>query len=172
MIRNLVVSGVVLGSLSATAMAQTATIADAPTAAPDFITAASQSDMFEIAEGKMAQKLGSTAAVRQFGSKMVRDHTKTTATLHKAITKAGMALPPPPPLRPDQDQMVSQLQSMSGADFDKAYLTQQVQSHQEALALQSSYARTGDVPSIKMAARSAIPIVSMHLKMAQKMSSM
>ncbi len=125
-----VLSGVVLGSVSAAAMAQTATVADTPMAAPDFITAASQSDMFEIAEGKMAQKMGSTAAVRQFGSKMVRDHTKTTATLHKAITKAGMAVPPPPSLRPDQEQMASQLQSMSGADFDKTYLTQPVQSLQ------------------------------------------
>lgn len=172
MIRTLLVNGVVLSCLSTAAMAQDATNAAAPMSAPEFIIAASQSDMFEIEEGKMAQKTGSTAAVRQFGSKMVRDHTKTTAALHKAITKAGMAVPPPPSLRPDQEQMVSQLQGMSGADFDKAYLTQQVQSHQEALALQSGYAKAGDVPAIKAAARSAVPIVSMHLKMAQKMSSM
>lgn len=172
MIRTILISGLAFGCLSVTAIAQPATDTAAPMAGPDFITAASQSDLFEIEEGKMAQKMGSTAGVRQFGSKMVRDHTKTTATLHKAITKAGMAVPPPPPLRPDQEQMISQLQGMSGADFDKAYLTQQVQSHQEALALQSSYAKMGDVPTLKTAAHSAVPIVSMHLKMAQKMNGM
>lgn len=172
MIRTILVSGAVLGFLSASAMAQTATDAAAPLTTPDFITAASQSDAFEIQEGKMAQKMGSTAAVRQFGAKMVRDHTQTTASLKKAIAKGGMAVPPPPPLRPDQEQMVSQLQGLSGTDFDKAYLTQQIQSHQEALQLQSSYAKGGDVPAIKTAARRAVPIVTMHLKMAQKMGGM
>ena len=94
------------------------------------------------------------------------------ATAFAQDDKAGMAVPPPPPLRPAQEQMVSQLQGMSGADFDKAYLTQQVQSHQEALELHSSYAKGGDVSAIKTAARSVVPIVSMHLKMAQKMAGM
>ena len=67
---------------------------------------------------------------------------------------------------------MSQLKGMSGPDFDKAYLTQQVQSHQEALAVQSGYAKGGDVPALKVAARGAVPIVKMHLSMAQKMSSM
>ncbi|MDX7953453.1 DUF4142 domain-containing protein [Lichenihabitans sp. Uapishka_5] len=144
----------------------------APMATPDFVTAAGQSDQFEIQEGKMAQKMGSTAAVRKFGAKMVRDHMKTTAALEKAVKKAGMTPPPPPPLRADQEQMVSQLQGMSGADFDKAYLIQQVQSHQEALELQSGYAKTGETPAVKAAAKSAVPIVRMHLQMAQKMSAM
>ena len=139
--------------------------------APDFVTAAGQSDQFEIQEGRMAQRMGGPA-VRRFGAKMVRDHMKTTATLMKAVKKAGMTPPPPPPLRPDQEQMMSQLQGLSGSDFDKAYLEQQVQSHQEALALQQGYARGGDTPSIKVAAKSAVPIVKMHLSMAQKMASM
>jgi putative membrane protein len=164
-------------ALTSTAFAQSAPAAApadpaAPMATPDFVTAAGQSDQFEIQEGKMAEKMGSTASVRKFGAKMVRDHTKTTAALQKAVKKAGMTPPPPPALRPDQEQMATQLQGMSGADFDKAYLTQQVQSHQEALALMSTYAKTGDTPAIKAAAKSAVPIVQMHLKMAQKMSAM
>lgn len=173
--RTAIICTTLLAGLSSAAFAQSApppADPSAPMATPDFVTAAGQSDQFEITEGKMAQKMGSTAAVRKYGAKMVRDHMKTTANLQKAVKKAGMAPPPPPPLRADQEQMVSQLQGMSGADFDKAYLTQQVQSHQEALELQSGYAKTGDTPAVKTAAKGAVPIVRMHLKMAQKMSAM
>ena len=174
MIKTLTLAAVVAGGLSGAAFAQSAAApmdASTPMVAPDYITASAQSDMFEINEGKMAQKMGSPA-VRRFGATMVRDHMKTTANLKLAIKKAGMEIPPPPPLRPDQEQMMSQLQGMSGPDFDKAYVMQQVQSHQEALALQSGYAKGGDTPALKVAARGAVPIVKMHLSMAQKMSSM
>ena len=134
--------------------------------APDFVTAASQSDMFEITEGKMARTMGSPA-VRRFAARMVRVHRKTTANLHAAIRKAGMTVPPPPVLRPDQQQMLGQLQGLSGPAFDKAYLTQQVQSHREAIQLESDYAKSGDVPALRTAAKGAVPIVTMHLKMAQ-----
>ena len=102
---------------------------------------------------------------------MIKDHTKTTNTLHDAIMKSGMSVPPPPPLRPDQMQMVAQLQQLNGADFDKAYLTQQMQSHQEALMVQSNYARSGDTPAITGAASKAVPIVKEHIAMLQDMQA-
>ena len=143
----------------------------APMSTPQFITAASQSDEFEIQEGQMASSMGKSASVRKFGAEMVRDHTKTTANLHKAIMKAGMQVPPPPPLRADQQQMAAQLQTMSGAAFDKAYLQQQVQSHKEALMVQQNYSQDGDTPAIKAASAMTVPIVQQHLQMAQQLES-
>lgn len=170
MLKTLTVAAAFAAGLSA-ASAQQAMSPMAPMATPDFVTAAGQSDQFEIQEGRMAEKMGSPA-VKRFGARMVRDHTKTTATLMKAVKRSGMQPPPPPPLRPDQADMMGQLQGLSGPDFDKAYIAQQVKSHEEALALQSSYAQSGDTPAIKAAARSAVPIVKMHLKMAERMAGM
>ena len=138
---------------------------------PQYIMAASQSDEFEIQEGRMAANRAKSVDLRRFGSKMVSDHTKTTDTLHDAIMKAGMSIPPPPPLRPDQMQMVAQLRQLHGADFDKAYIMQQMQSHQEALRVQSGYAHNGDIPPVRVAAAEAVPIVKLHISMLNQMQA-
>ena len=143
----------------------------APMTTPQFLTAAAQSDEFEIREGQMAQSMSSSPAVQKFGAKMVHDHTMTTDNLHAAVQQAGMPLPPPPPLRPDQQQMVAQLKSLSGSAFDSAYLTQQVESHKDALTLMTNYSENGDVPAIKMAAQKTVPIVRSHLQMATRMQA-
>jgi putative membrane protein len=109
--------------------------------------------------------------VQQFGARMVHDHTMTTDNLHKAIMKAGMSVPPPPPLRPDQMRMVQELQGMHGREFDRAYLAQQIPAHQEALQANTAYAQSGEVKPIAHAARMALPIIRDHLRMAQTMAS-
>ena len=57
MLKGLVVAGALAAAAAGSAYAQTS--APAGMAAPEFLTAASQSDMFEIQEGKMAQTMGS-----------------------------------------------------------------------------------------------------------------
>lgn len=136
--------------------------------APAFVMAAAQSDQFEIREGQMAASMGD-AEVRRFGEMMVRDHTKTSAALMAAAKQAGLPPMPPPPPRADQQQMMAQLENLKGAEFDRVYLTQQVASHRQALALMTSYERTGEVPALRAAAREALPIVREHLAMAEKM---
>ena len=141
--------------------------AQTPVATPAFVTAVAQSDRFEIEEGKIAEAKGS-AEVKSFGEKMVRDHTKLSDEMKAAVEKAGMA-PPPPTLRPDQHNMIVQLQELSGAQFNKTYLTQQIEAHRQALALVQSYAKTGDAPAIKAAAEQALPVIEEHLQIAEKM---
>lgn len=139
---------------------------------PDYITAAGQSDQFEIQEGQLAASRSQNPKVRDFGQMMVKDHTMTTQNLMAAIQKAGMTPPPPPPLRPDQQQMMTQLQGATGADFDKMYVSQQIQSHQEALQVHSGYAAGGTTPALKAVAKQTVPIVQHHLDMATRMQSM
>jgi len=141
--------------------------AQTPVSTPEFVTAAAQSDRFEIEEGKLAESKGS-AQVKGFGEHMVSEHTKTTAELKAALEKAGIA-PPPPTLRPDQQNMIVLLQGLSGAEFDKAYLTQQIEAHRQTLAVTETYAKTGDTPAIKAAAEQALPVIEEHLQIAEKM---
>ena len=74
-----------------------------------YVTAAGQSDKFEIMEGKLAVKMGSSDKVRAFGHKMITDHTKSTMKVMAAAKKSGLPKMPPPMLRPDQQDMVAQL---------------------------------------------------------------
>ena len=116
----------------------------------------------------MAAKKGSPA-VKTFGEHMVRDHTKNSAALMAAVSKAGM-IAATPPLRTDQLSMITELQNLSGAEFDRAYVKQQLQAHQQALALVSTYAKSGDTAPIRAVAQEATPVVQMHLNMLEKMA--
>ena len=85
-----------------------------------------------------------------------------------AAKKSGLPAGPPPALKSGQQAMLA-LGGPDRAAFDKAYVTQQRAAHKEALARQSSYAKSGDDPNLKMAAGKIVPVVKMHIGMLQKM---
>jgi putative membrane protein len=134
---------------------------------PDFIKAAAATDEFERQEGRMAEKVGATAEVRDFGKMMVRDHTRTTEALKAAIHKAGMPAPPPPELTSEQKSNIAALQGLHGVAFDRPYMEQQIQAHQQALGVMRGYAASGDNPVLRQAAAETVPIVQQHLQAAQ-----
>jgi putative membrane protein len=137
----------------------------------DYVTAAAESDQFEIQTGQLASRSGNPR-LRDMGQMLVRDHMMTTRTLMDAARRSGMPPMPPPPLRPDHQQIYGQLQGMGGPDFDRMFTDQQVQAHQEALSLHSSYAGAGGDPNLRGAAQAAVPVVRQHLDMARQMQGM
>jgi putative membrane protein len=163
--RSLLLCGAIALAIPAAALAQTMT---APPAA-QYMMMAGQSDQFEIQSGTLAASKAMNPSLKTFGAQMVSDHTKSTKMVMDAAKKSGMPAAPPPPLRADQQAMLTQLQGQSGEAFDKTYITQQMAAHQDALALQSSYAAGGDDPNLKMAAGKIVPVVKMHMGMLQKM---
>ena len=136
-----------------------------------YVTAAGESDKFEITEGKLAETMGSTAKVRAFGRKMVTDHTKSTMQVLAAAKMSGLPKMQPPVLRPDQQDMVAQLKATSGPAFDQMFVQQQMQSHQQALMVQQNYAQHGTDRDLKMAAMKIVPVVEHHIAMLQSMNS-
>ena len=173
MIRTLAVVGAttLLLATSAPVFAQPAPPPGAPgVSTRDFVTSAAQSDEFERREGHMAQTMARSHRVQAFGAMMVRDHTKSTQDLQGALRRAGRPVPPPPPLTTDQMGMLDQLRH-AGPGFDGVYLQQQVQAHQQALGLLQGYARGGDNPILRDAARQTIPMVRHHLMMAQDLQA-
>jgi putative membrane protein len=98
-----------------TATAQTAI----PPSAPDFATAAAQSDAYEILAADTALAQSQNSQVRAFAEEMIRDHTRTSESLSRAVVKSGLT-PPPPAVDADQGSLLAALQSLRGPDFDKA----------------------------------------------------
>jgi putative membrane protein len=153
-----------LGALGAAAQAPI------PPNAPDFAMAAAQSDAYEIQAAHLALAQTQNVRVRSFAQTMIDDHTRTSASLRRA----AMASHLPPPLSAmssDQAVMLGALQSLRGADFDKAYAKQQVLAHDQALAVEQSYAQAGTDPNLRAVARSGAPLIQHHLKMAEDMSA-
>jgi putative membrane protein len=145
----------------AEADAAAAATAVLPTDAQGFVDMASASDLYEVEAGKLAQSMGKSQAVKDFGKMMVDGHTKSTADFKTAAASAtGVTVAPR--LDPKQQTDLDMLEA-SGDDFDAVYKAQMVTAHTQALGLLRNYAAAGDTASLKDFAGKAVPVVQTHL---------
>jgi len=132
-----------------------------------FANTAAASDAFEIAESQLAATSAHSAAIKSFAAKMIEAHTGSTAKLKTVTAGLSPALTPDATLTADQQQKVDALKVKTGADFDTAYVADQVAAHQATLDALKSYSTSGDVPALKTFATGLVPTVTAHLNMAQ-----
>lgn len=142
----------------------------APAAAPadpqSFADTMAASDMFEIEAGKLAQSMGTSQKVKDFGAMMAKDHTDSSAKLKAAAGKTEPAVTVAPALTPDQQAKLDALKA-AGADFDKTYAEQQVTAHEQALATLRDQAANGTAEPLKAFAGEVAPVVEHHLETAK-----
>jgi len=89
-----------------------------------FLMAAAQGSVTNILLGRLAAEMGSTDQVRQFGQKMVVDHSRALADASQLLLDAGLEPPTSPTL--GTQPMLEDLALRTGPDFDTAFMTQAV----------------------------------------------
>jgi putative membrane protein len=134
----------------------------------EFVKAAAMADMYEIEAGKIAVARAKRSDVKQFGQMMIDMHTKTSNDLKKALADNKIAILPPAALDERRMGMLQNLRAAGDADFDLAYLHQQLAAHLEALTLHGGYADHGDNPVLKAAAAKTKPVVQAHIDELKK----
>jgi len=137
------------------------------TNAQDYVTKAANADMMEVEAAKVAQSRATSADVKAFAKQMVADHTKSTADLKSTLKTANLTLTPPSALPGDMADTVNDLKTVDAKDFDKKYMSLMVDSHQDALDLQSRYANDGDNAQLKAFAATTAQKVQEHLTKAK-----
>jgi putative membrane protein len=135
----------------------------------DFVTEAATTDMLEIAEGKVAQQQG-TDAVKPFADKMITDHTETTNAMKALVSDGKVKAQLPADMTSSQKSQLDKLGKLHGADFNKQYARDAVSVHKTAVSVFQRYAKGGDNPDLKAFAAKYLPVVQMHLKMAQDLN--
>jgi putative membrane protein len=147
-----------------------AAVAEAPdpSTPQGFVDMAASSDMYEIEAGKLAQQMGSSDAVKEFGALMEKDHTASSDKLEAAVTEAGQGLTVPTAMLPKHQQQLDALRT-AGDGFDALYAQQQVAAHQEALTLLQGQAETGTAAPLKAFAAGVVPVVQGHLEHAREL---
>ena len=133
--------------------------------APEYVRMAGASDKFEITEAQLAEQRSHNPQILRAARMMVRDHTKSTAMIKAAVRHTMGRNPPPPMLTSEQQSQLAELRGMRGPAFNRTYVDQQVQSHQQALDLQQRYAQNGDAPELRRTAGQIVPVVQQHLDM-------
>ena len=155
----------------AAGLGSTATRGDALTA-PAFVRAAAASDLYEMEASRLAEQRSQNAEVKRFAQRMLRDHGKTTGELKGMLgqLQGVSAQQMPTGLDQQHQALVQQLQgAQQGAEFDRVFAQQQLQSHQAAVDLFRAYAQSGDDARLKQWATQTLPSLEEHLREAQQL---
>ena len=134
-----------------------------------FVEQAAAGGMAEVEEGQLAQQKASSNDVKQFASQMVTDHTKANDELKQIAQSKGITLPSHPTRAEERSE--SGLKKLSGTEFDRHYVREQVADHQKTVALFQKQANSGEDPELKAFAQKTLPILQRHLQMAQSLAS-
>ena len=133
----------------------------------NFAVDAAHGGAAEVKLGELAAKQGSNAHVKEFGQKMVEDHTKANDALKTVATSKGITLPEEP--NAEQKATMAHLMKLHGAAFDKAYIKAMKADHKMDIAHFKKEANTGKDPDIKSFAAKTLPVVQGHYQMLMGM---
>lgn len=129
-----------------------------------FLREAAQGGVAEVRMGRLAMRMGRNNSVRQFGRRMVEDHSAANQELIDIATTEGVRVPRTP--GPQHMAMMSRLQRLSGPAFDRAYMAEMVRDHRKDVAAFANEARNGSGRDVREFARRTLPTLREHLRMA------
>ena len=154
-------------SLISVSIAAAASLAGVSAFAADdsFVAKAAIGGMTEVDAGGMAQQKGASNAVKDFGQKMVQDHTKANDELKQIATSKNITVPPAPDAAHKKAEAA--LGAKSGLAFDRAFKAQMIADHKTTIALFENEANKGSDPELKAFAAKTLPDLRSHLQMAQ-----
>jgi len=126
-----------------------------------FVKESALGGLAEVELGKLATQKGSSDAVKQFGQRMVDDHSKANEQLKQAAAKSNIEVPAS--LDSKHQSRVDKLAKLSGPEFDKAYLKDQVKDHENDVDKFKDEAQNGSDPNVKQFAMATLPTLQEHL---------
>lgn len=126
-----------------------------------YIHSTAHAGMAEVEFGRMAQQKASSSAVRDFGQRMVREHTQANQELMQLASRYGIT-PQPTLDRPHQAAMEA-LQQLSGPAFDRQYLEQQYAGHAAMLTASQFAAERASSSDLRNFAQRQVSTVQQHL---------
>lgn len=131
----------------------------------------------QMALGGMAFALAtSQIALQRAESPVAKTFAQLEAEEQMAFADArrmgGLPVPSPSMMDAQKQGMVSQLQTLSGAAFDRMFVQGQIMGHQELLQLHQTLAQSGATQSDRMLATVAVPAIKSHLAMLQGIQQM
>jgi putative membrane protein len=129
------------------------------------------SDMYEVEAARIALKRTQDPRIAVFARQMLKANTANSERLRAVLADLSDAPPLPRQLDSRRQRMIDELRDAKAGDFDGRYLSQQVDSQNEALILLRRYSRSGDVRVAKLFADQTIPAVRMHLSSAQQLEN-
>jgi putative membrane protein len=131
----------------------------------NFLMEAAMGGLMEVELGRVAAQQGASDAVKQFGQRMVDDHSKANSELMSLASSKGITLPTT--LDEKHREHVTKLSAMSGDEFDRAYGKMMVTDHRKDVSEFEKQSTRGTDADLKAFASKTLPTLQEHLQMAE-----
>jgi putative membrane protein len=133
-----------------------------------FLKNAAADSLAEVQLGKLAEQRATNPEVKAFGQRMVTEHGQANQELKLLAAQKDITLPGE--IDAEHKVVYNRLASLSGAEFDKAYVDEMVQDHREAVAEFQKATQSGD-PEVEAFASRTLPTLQKHLTLVQQLAS-
>lgn len=136
----------------------------------EFVTKAAQGNLAEVILGTHGQNHATREEVRQFGQRLVVDHSKANEQL-KAIADAnGLQWPEKPSKK--QQETADELAKLSGAEYDMEYMKAMVEDHEKDVKKYQEMAEKADNEQLKQYVTKTLPVLKQHLDQAKSVEKL
>lgn len=131
----------------------------------NFWSEAARGGMAEVRLGNLALQKSQNEEVRRFAQMMVDEHTASNNELMQLAAGKNVTLPTDLDRR--HSGMMTKLNNLSGANFDREYMKSQVSDHEKMIKLFRKQSERGTDADAKAFAAKNLPNLQSHLQMAR-----
>jgi putative membrane protein len=120
----------------------------------------------EIESSQLAAKQGASKEVRSLADRLVRDHARMQQEIRDLAKKLNIsaAPPSPDPYAEEHLELMEKLTSKTGTDFDREFIGEQIEMHDELLAdLTTKFIPSVQSPELRAHLETMTPSIQAHL---------
>lgn len=132
----------------------------------NFVMKAAEGGLAEVQLGQLATQNAQSDEVKQFGQRMVDDHTKANDQLKQVAEQKGVTLPTDLSAKDKAEK--DRLSKLKGEQFDRAYMQHMVMDHKKDVAEFKKESTSAKDSDVKNFASQTLPTLEDHLKQAQQ----
>jgi putative membrane protein len=133
-----------------------------------FMMEAAAGGMMEVELGRLAAQKAANADVKSFGQRMVTDHGQANQRLMQIAAQKNVTLPTTLPA--DMRRDMNKLSALSGAEFDRMYMSHMLKDHKKDISEFEKASNNGRDSSVKSFAQTTLPTLREHMQMAQSIA--
>lgn len=143
---------------------------DAAVTSSQFLMDASRDGLAEIQLSQLAVQKSANGDVKNFAQRMIDDHTRLNGQIAQLAQRKNITLPTD--LTAEQQALAARLAGLSGDEFDRAYMAANVTAHEKDVTAARLQATGGDDPDVRTLADAGLPILKIHLAIAEEINSL
>ena len=141
-------------------------------ALPDarFVGFAQAVNDFGVASGNLALARSGNENVRGYATRAIAEHNEAASELAKSRQEAGVAYAPDGRMGPHIQNLLAQLSSLQGPEFDAAFASAQLTVQTDAVDQYGAYSQNGRSGPLRRYAQRSYPKSQMFLEYARRLA--